>query len=98
MSTILPKLSTQEIATGLQQLDGWQLIDEITISKTYAFKGYWKTIAFVNSIAWIAQKHNHHPDLEVYYGKVVVKFTTHDSGGLTALDFELANAIETVPF
>jgi 4a-hydroxytetrahydrobiopterin dehydratase len=95
MSEIAKKLSDQEIETHLSQLAGWEyLSDKTEITKTFSFKGYYKTIAFVNFVAWLAQKDNHHPDLWVTYGKVKVNLTTHDSGGLTEKDINLAKLME----
>tara|TARA_R110000868_G_scaffold393483_1_gene664527 strand:- start:163 stop:495 length:333 start_codon:yes stop_codon:yes gene_type:complete len=68
--------------------------DQKTISRVFNFKGYYKTIAFVNAIAWIANKEGHHPDLEVSYNKCTVNFTTHAINGLTDNDFICAAKID----
>lgn len=68
--------------------------DTKAIHKTFNFKGYYKTIAFVNASAWISQDEGHHPDLEVGYNKVVVKYSTHEAGGITNNDFICAEKIE----
>lgn len=88
------KLSTEEIEIKLKAIGGW-FYDEKTQSlyREFTFKSYLKNIAFVNAVAWIANKENHHPDLEVSFGKCVVKFTTHDAGGVTKSDFKLAAII-----
>ena len=66
------------------------------ISKTYSFKNYYQTMAFVNALAWISHRQNHHPDLEVGYNKCGVRYTTHSVGGLSAKDFECAEMAEAL--
>ncbi len=91
--------SESEIKDAISQLEGWEFHAETKeISKTFSFKGYYKTIAFVNSIAWQAQKACHHPDLKVSFGKCEVRLTTHDVDGLSYKDFNLAKAIEQLYF
>ena len=51
------------------------------------FKDYYATMAFVNALAWIAHREDHHPDLAVHYDRAVVRFSTHDVGGLSENDF-----------
>ncbi len=82
-------LSTPEIDELLSQLDSWQLKDG-HISKTYPFKNYYQTIAFVNAIAWMAHREDHHPELSVTYNSCRVEYSTHDVGGLSVKDFNCA--------
>lgn len=83
------------IEENLKYLNGWAYNAQTkTIQKEFLFKSYLKTIGFVNAVAWIANKENHHPDLEVSFNKCVVKLTTHDAGGVSELDFTMAQAIE----
>jgi 4a-hydroxytetrahydrobiopterin dehydratase len=79
----------------LKNLPGWSY-DSIKncIVKDFEFKSYLKTISFVNAVAWLANKENHHPDLEVSFGKCVVRLTTHDEGGVGEKDFKLAQKID----
>ncbi|HET6725728.1 MAG TPA: 4a-hydroxytetrahydrobiopterin dehydratase [Gammaproteobacteria bacterium] len=73
----------------------WTLSDDAkTISKDFKFKGFNKTMGFVNAIAWIANSEGHHPDLEVGYGHCNVNFTTHAVGGLSENDFICAAKID----
>ncbi len=75
----------------LKALEGWQYNSTRNcIEKEFTFKSYLKTISFVNAIAWIANKENHHPDLEVSFSKCIVRLTTHDEGGVGEKDFALA--------
>lgn len=86
-------LSSADLKRDLSSLDGWEgTVKEI--SKTYSFKNYYETMAFVNAIAYIAHTADHHPDLEVGYNKVKVKYSTHDAGGVTSLDVQCAQAVE----
>ncbi len=93
------KLSATDIKTLLKGFPGWKLIDKgEAIEKTYTFKNYYRTLAFVNALAFIAHREDHHPDLGVHYDKVAVRYSTHDVGGLSMNDFisaakaELLNA------
>lgn len=65
---------------------GWEQHDQV-ISKTYSFENYYQTIAFVNAVAWMAHREDHHPDLTVSYNRCRVAYTTHAINGLSANDF-----------
>ena len=90
-------LNDQEIATRLATLDGWTR-DGQAIVKTYPFANYHETMAFVNALAWIAHRSDHHPDLEVGYNRCRVAFSTHSAGGLTDKDFANAARIDALFF
>jgi 4a-hydroxytetrahydrobiopterin dehydratase len=86
-------LSATEIVSGLARLDGWTLTGDgagVAIEKRFAFANYFETIAFVNALAWIAHRQDHHPDLSVHYNRCVVRFNTHDVGGISSTDFDCA--------
>jgi 4a-hydroxytetrahydrobiopterin dehydratase len=89
-------LKQDEIEAYKKQINSEWTVDteHKVISKTFTFKNYAKTIAFVNAIAWIAEQEGHHPDLSVHYGKVIVDFTTHAVDGLTENDFICAAKID----
>lgn len=92
-------LSGAEIVSGLARLDGWRLDGEgaqVAIEKTYSFGNYFETIAFVNALALIAHRQDHHPDLSVHYNRCVVRLSTHDVGGISATDIECASAIDAL--
>ena len=73
----------------------WNVVDDKFLEKTYEFKGFLKTMSFVNAVAWEANSIMHHPDMEVSFNKCKIKITTHDEGNtLTAKDFQLAKRIE----
>jgi 4a-hydroxytetrahydrobiopterin dehydratase len=86
-------LSDTDVQAGLAQLSGWERAgDEIV--KTYECASFPAAIAFVVQIGFAAEKANHHPDLDIRWRKVKVALTTHDQGGLTTKDLDLARAIE----
>lgn len=88
-------LSKKEASLMLAQISDWQLNDSgKEISKVFKFTNYYETIAFVNSLAWVAHKEDHHPDLEVGYNKCHVHYSTHAIGGLSANDFICAAKID----
>lgn len=81
----------------LAQLDGWEMsAGEDAISRTFRFEDYHRTMAFVNAVAWIAHRADHHPDLSVHYNRVVVSYSTHDAGGVTGNDLICAARVEAL--
>ncbi len=79
-------LSAEQVKPLLKGLDGWG-IEGGMITKTYKFKNYYETMAFVNALAWISHREDHHPDLQVGYNKCRVEYSTHAIGGLSENDF-----------
>ncbi len=77
----------------LADLPGWELQGE-RIEKTFSFKNYYETMAFVNAVAFISHREDHHPDLEVGYKACKVKYTTHALQGLSENDFICAAKVE----
>lgn len=86
------KFSPAEVRKQLKTLSGWKRVKG-EIVRQFDFKNYYQTMAFVNAVAWIAHRTNHHPDLEVGYNKCVVRYSTHSVGGLSEKDFECARAV-----
>ena len=85
------KLDRQAVDEAMAGLDGWTLAnDGLSISRTFTFKNFSEAFAFMTRTALAAEKLDHHPDWTNVYKTVEVKLNTHDAGGLTALDFELA--------
>jgi 4a-hydroxytetrahydrobiopterin dehydratase len=83
------RLGAREAQDRLAALEGWA-IEGDTLAKTFAFKDYHRTMAFVNAVAWIAHRADHHPDLAVGYNRCRIAWSTHDAGGLTEYDFACA--------
>lgn len=85
-------LSDVEIQEQLPQLPDW-ILQGKAIQSVWKFKDFVEAIAFVNRLVEPAELAGHHPDIAISYNKVTVSLTTHDAGGLTANDFELAKVI-----
>ncbi len=88
-------LTEEEIRTRLGELPGWSLTPE-GIRKTYSFADFRKAIAFVNAVADIAEARQHHPDIDIRYNKVTLTSTSHDAGGVTQRDLDLAAQVEQI--
>jgi len=88
-----PALTKAEIDSLLKEVPGWSY-DGKVIAKAYSFKNYYETMAFVNALAWIAHREDHHPDLSVGYNRCRVEFSTHSIGGISRNDFICAAKIE----
>jgi 4a-hydroxytetrahydrobiopterin dehydratase len=85
------KLPAETIADNLQKMEGWVLsLDGLSIWKAFRFKSFVEAFGFMRECALAAEKFGHHPEWFNVYNKVDVTLTTHDSGGLTELDFKLA--------
>lgn len=89
------KLSDAEITEKLQDLPGWELQGD-AITKTYEFKDFMAAMAFMNMVAPVAEELGHHPEWTNVYNRLEVRLSTHDAGGVTAKDFELAGAMEKI--
>lgn len=91
----LPPLTKNQIDTLLPAISTWQLNVEATvISREFKFKNFYKTMAFVNALAFMAHRENHHPDLRVGYNYCVVNYTTHAIQGLSENDFICAGKVD----
>ena len=86
-------LSESEIKKRLRDLEGWQLKGK-EISKLYAHKDFVDAMAFVNKVAILAEKADHHPDISINYNKVTLSLSTHSQGGVTDNDLNLAKRID----
>jgi 4a-hydroxytetrahydrobiopterin dehydratase len=86
-------LTAQDVASRLAVLPGWQ-IKEGELTRTFSFKDFLAALAFVNHVGEHAEKAGHHPDIDIRYNRVRLGLVTHDAGGLTAKDFELAAVID----
>ncbi len=90
-------LTSEAAQALLGQLRDWTLDAETgVIQRTWRFKNFHETMAFVNAIAWVAHREDHHPDLEVSYNRCLVKFHTHSVHGLTDNDFICAAHIDAL--
>ena len=93
-----PALSRERASEMLARLNrDWKLADDARgLERTVPFGTYHEVIAFVNAVAWIAHREDHHPDLSVHYGKVVVRYSTHAVGGLSDNDFICAAKVDAL--
>jgi 4a-hydroxytetrahydrobiopterin dehydratase len=92
-------LSAPEIVANLAEIQGWTLDGDggnVAIQKIFHFAHYLETMSFVNAVAFIAERHDHHPDMSVHYGRCVVRFNTHDVKGISITDIECAMEIEAL--
>jgi len=90
----VPPLPGAEIEKLLEQLEGWQAVNEHHLQKTYPFKDFRESLAFVNRIGTLAEQQGHHPDICFGWGKAEVTIWTHKIDGLTESDFVLAAKID----
>lgn len=86
-------LDDEEIEQRLDELGDWEREGD-EISKVFEFDDFAGSIKFVNAVAKMADRYDHHPDIDIRYAKVRLTLSTHSEGGLTALDFDLAGDIE----
>jgi 4a-hydroxytetrahydrobiopterin dehydratase len=86
-------LSDAEIASNLANLFDWK-VEKNEIIRTFSFKNYHETMAFVNASAWISHQQDHHPDIGLHYNRCVVHYSTHDAGGITLNDFICAAKLD----
>jgi 4a-hydroxytetrahydrobiopterin dehydratase len=88
-------LNAQDIKEWLKKLPEWEH-DKKHIERTFEFDDFTQAMEFVNGVAEIAEEEDHHPDIDVRYNKVRIALSTHSEGGLTELDFEVAEKIGTL--
>ncbi|MCL2647088.1 MAG: 4a-hydroxytetrahydrobiopterin dehydratase [Phycisphaerales bacterium] len=94
-----PPLASDQIAAFLPQVPDWKV--ESTgggneLTRTFKFKNYHESMAFVNATAWISHCENHHPDIELHYNSVKIHYATHSIGGLSENDFICAAKINAL--
>lgn len=85
--------SDDQIQSGLAELEGWELRDG-RLRKQFTFRTFLRAMAFVNSVAYLAEGAGHHPDITINYNKVTLRLITHSEKALTDRDFSLARDIE----
>ncbi len=85
-------LNNEQITEGLKTLDGWKRNDKELV-KEFELKDFVRSMGFVSSVALLAEKADHHPDIDIRWNKVTLVLSTHSEGGLTEKDFSLARQI-----
>ena len=88
-------LKSDDIKDWMKKLPDWDL-EKKHIERTYEFDDFSQSIEFVNGVAEIAEEDEHHPEIDIRDSKVRLRLSTHSEGGLTDLDFELAEKIDTL--
>jgi 4a-hydroxytetrahydrobiopterin dehydratase len=92
-------LKPTEVIMALGQISGWQLSgdgENVAIEKTFEFVQHTHALLFINSVGWLSEKLNHHPELVLTYRRCVVRWNTHDVQGLSRLDFEAATQTDAL--
>jgi len=92
-------LKPTEVIMALGQIAGWRLSgdgDNIAIEKTFEFAEHSHALLFVNSVGWLSEKLNHHPELLLTCKRCVLRWNTHDVRGLSRLDFEAATQTDAL--
>ena len=88
-------LTAEQVRPMLKGIQGWALEGQ-EIVKTYRFKNYYETMAFVNAAAWVSHREDHHPDMKVGYDQVRVAYVTHAIAGLSENDFICAAKLDAL--
>lgn len=94
-------LSARGCQIMLSQIPDWTIDDTVpngVLQRTFTFKDFHATMAFVNAVAWIAHKQDHHPDLAVGYNRCTLRWSTHSVGGLSLNDFICAARVDALSF
>ena len=91
----MAKLNPDQVNAALGSVPAWQLRGN-SITRTFTFKDFPGAVSFVNKVADLAEKAWHHPDIDIRWNKVTLALTTHDQGGLTEKDFDLAREFDRV--
>ena len=90
-------LDHEEAAGLLKELDGWSLDgDRKEIRREFDFDDHYQVMAFVNGVAWISHREDHHPGMEVGYNRCVIRYTTHAIDGLSENDFICAAKVDAL--
>ncbi|HST52409.1 MAG TPA: 4a-hydroxytetrahydrobiopterin dehydratase [Pyrinomonadaceae bacterium] len=90
----VPRLTGEEIAPLLGQLDGWRVVEEHHLLKDYKFANFAEALALVNRAGEVAEREGHHPDISFGWGYAQIKIYTHAIDGLSESDFILASKID----
>jgi 4a-hydroxytetrahydrobiopterin dehydratase len=90
---VAEKLEDEQIEQRLDELGDWRREND-EIFKTFEFDDFPTAVEFVNGVARLAERYDHHPDIDIRYNKVKLTLSTHSEGGITEKDFTLANDIE----
>ena len=90
-----PPYTEAQAKEMLRKLKGWAL-EDARLVKTYSFSNHYEAMAFVNALAWVSHREDHHPDVELGYNRCKVTYTTHSAGGLSEKDFICAGKADAL--
>jgi 4a-hydroxytetrahydrobiopterin dehydratase len=90
------KLSDKQVKNRLAKAKGWALTPAGEISKTYTLAGFPQAVMFTSAVGVLAEAAQHHPDITIKWNRVILTLSTHDAGGLTDKDFDLASKIDAI--
>ena len=93
----VPPLQGAELAALAKQVDGWAVVEEHHVTRTFKFPDFRQALNFVNKVGELAEEQGHHPDIHLAWGKAEIKIWTHKIDGLTESDFILAAKIDQLP-
>jgi 4a-hydroxytetrahydrobiopterin dehydratase len=90
-----PPLDEATVKQLLGQLPGWSVVGG-KLTKTFSFKNYYETTALANATFWVSHRQDHHPDIEIAYNKLTIRYDTHSIGGLSENDFICAARVQAM--
>lgn len=90
-----PKATPEEIDNFLQEGSDWTLAED-ALQRSFSFRNFREAFGFMTEVAFAAELSNHHPDWKNVYNRVTVRLSTHDAGGITVKDFDLARQMDTI--
>ena len=88
-------MAVADVQRHLHEAPGWALVDG-SIEKTFRFDDYHRTMSFINAVAWIAQREDHHPDIAFGYNRATLRWNTHSVGGISLNDFICAAKVDAL--
>jgi len=91
------KLTLNQIELAIKELPEWKLNSNGELERLITLSGIPQSLLFVNAVGVLAESKNHHPDILIQWNKVRLALTTHDAGGITSKDFELAKLVNAIP-
>jgi len=91
------KLTPNQLDMEMKEVSDWKLNSNGEIEKTFTFTGFPQSLMFVQAVGLLAESKNHHPDILIKWNKVTLALTTHDAGGLSSKDFEMAKLVNALP-
>jgi 4a-hydroxytetrahydrobiopterin dehydratase len=89
------KMTAQQVETSLKEMPGWELRND-KLHREHRFKDFVQAWGFMTQVAILAEKMDHHPEWSNVYSRVTIDLTTHEAGGISELDFELAKKIDRI--